>query len=192
MNTNVVIIYKIRAPGNCLFRTFEQQKTAPAMLEKTCYQSPIGCLEITGSELGIISVHKVDRTPCPAGEAPESLRECVRQLEEYFRGERREFDLQFDWGAAPEFHKAVWKELLQIPYGRTTTYQAIAEKLGDANAVRAVGQANSRNPIAIIVPCHRCIAKSGDLQGYFYGLDTKRQLLELENPMSFARQGSLF
>jgi methylated-DNA-[protein]-cysteine S-methyltransferase len=81
---------------------------------------------------------------------------------------------------------------LKIPYGHTTTYQAIAENLGDKKAVRAVGQANRHNPIAIIVPCHRCIAKSGELQGYFYGLDMKRQLLELENPLSFARQGSLF
>jgi methylated-DNA-[protein]-cysteine S-methyltransferase len=69
---------------------------------------------------------------------------------------------------------------------------SIAEKLGDPKAIRAVGQANKHNPIAIIVPCHRVIAKNGDLQGYFYGLDFKRRLLELENPMSFARQGSLF
>ncbi len=162
------------------------------MLEKTCFQSPIGCLEITGSELGISAVHKVDKKPCPQGETPASLRDCVRQLEEYFKGERQQFDLKLDWGGAPEFYKAVWQELLNIPYGHTTSYQAIAEKLGDPNAVRAVGQANSRNPIAIIVPCHRCIAKSGELQGYFYGLDVKRQLLELENPMSFARQGNLF
>jgi methylated-DNA-[protein]-cysteine S-methyltransferase len=86
----------------------------------------------------------------------------------------------------------VWNLLQEIPYGHTTSYLALADKLGDKKAVRAVGQANRHNPIAIIVPCHRCIAKNGDLQGYFYGLDTKRQLLELENPLSFARQGSLF
>ncbi len=162
------------------------------MMEKICYLSPIGCLEITGSELGITSVHKVEKSPCPQSDAPESLKEAVKQLDEYFRGERRSFDLKLDFGGAPDFYKAVWEELLKIPYGHTTSYQAIADKLGDSNAVRAVGQANRHNPIAVIVPCHRCIAKSGDLQGYFYGLDVKRQLLELENPMSFARQGSLF
>ena len=120
------------------------------------------------------------------------LRDCVQQLDEYFSGERRNFDLKLDFGGAPDYYKAVWQELLKIPYGHTTSYQAIADKLGDPNAVRAVGQANRHNPIAVIVPCHRCIAKSGDLQGYFYGLAVKRQLLELENPMSFARQGSLF
>lgn len=162
------------------------------MLEKTHFLSPFGCLEIQGSSLGISSVKLVEKKPCPAGPIPDALRECVVQLTEYFKGERREFDLKLDFGGAPAFHQAVWQELLKVPYGHTTTYAAIAEKLGDLKAVRAVGQANAHNPIAIIVPCHRCIAKSGDLQGYFYGLDMKRQLLELENPMSFARQGSLF
>ncbi|HQU57814.1 MAG: methylated-DNA--[protein]-cysteine S-methyltransferase [Phaeodactylibacter sp.] len=162
------------------------------MLEKAHFLSPFGCLEIQGSSLGISSVKLVEKKPCPAGPIPPVLRECVVQLTEYFKGERREFSLQLDFGGAPAFHQAVWKELSKVPYGHTTTYQAIAEKLGDLKAVRAVGQANAHNPIAIIVPCHRCIAKSGDLQGYFYGLDMKRQLLELENPMSFARQGSLF
>ncbi|HRK80599.1 MAG TPA: methylated-DNA--[protein]-cysteine S-methyltransferase [Saprospiraceae bacterium] len=164
------------------------------MLEKTYFHSPIGCIEITGSdELGISAVHKVDTSPCPAELTTSPvLAACVQQLEEYFHGRRRAFDLPLDWGGAPDFYKAVWKELLAIPYGQTRSYQSIAEKLGDINAVRAVGQANGRNPIAIIVPCHRCIAKNGDLQGYFYGLEVKRRLLELENPMSFARQGDLF
>ena len=120
------------------------------------------------------------------------LQKCVEQLDEYFSGERKKFDLQLDWLDATDFNKAVWKELVKIPYGRTTNYSAIAEKIGNPTAVRAVGLANRNNPIAIIVPCHRVIAKNGDLQGYFYGLDMKRQLLELENPRSFARQGSLF
>jgi methylated-DNA-[protein]-cysteine S-methyltransferase len=81
---------------------------------------------------------------------------------------------------------------MKIPYGHTTSYSAIAKQLENPDSVRAVGQANRENPIAIIIPCHRVIAKSGDLQGYFYGLDMKRKLLELENPMSFGEQGSLF
>jgi len=156
------------------------------------FLSPFGCLRIEGSPEGIQSVQRVATKPCPTGPIPPALKPCLQQLAEYFRGERKTFELKLDFAEAPPFHRAVWQELVQIPYGHTTTYQAIAEKLGDKKAVRAVGQANRNNPIAIIVPCHRCIAKSGELQGYFYGLDMKRQLLELENPISFARQGSLF
>lgn len=122
----------------------------------------------------------------------EHLRAAVGQLREYFAGEPQVFDLQLDWAGATEFHRGVWGELVKIPYGRTVSYQYIAERLGDKNAIRAVGQANRRNPIAIVVPCHRVIAKSGDLRGYFYGLDFKRRLLALENPRSFGEQGSLF
>ena len=162
------------------------------MEEKTHFLSPFGCFEVRGSELGISSVKLVDTQPCPAGPIPSVLKEAILQLSEYFKGQREIFDLKLNFGDTTRFHQAVWKELLKIPYGHTTTYLSIAEKLGDPKAVRAVGQANRNNPIAIIVPCHRCIAKNGDLQGYFYGVDMKRQLLELENPLSFARQGSLF
>ena len=130
--------------------------------------------------------------PCPAGPIPRELRPAVKQLDEYFKQQRQSFDLHLDFSGATDFTRSVWEELLTIPYGRTTSYLSIAEKLGDPKAIRAVGQANRNNPIAIIVPCHRVIAKNGDLQGYFYGLDFKRRLLELENPLSFARQGSLF
>ena len=162
------------------------------MLEKAYLASPFGCFEIIGSELGITSVKLTEKEPCPDTSVPVALQDCIQQLDEYFKGKREAFELKLDWGGAPEFNKAVWAELLKIPYGRTTTYSAIAEKIGNPTAVRAVGLANRNNPIAIIVPCHRVIAKNGDLQGYFYGLDMKRKLLELENPMSFAEQGSLF
>ena len=125
-------------------------------------------------------------------DAPEHLVEAVRQLSEYFQRQRTDFDLPLDFSEGTQFHQAVWRELLKIPYGHTASYLSIAHALGDPNSVRAVGQANRHNPIASIVPCHRVIAKSGDLQGYFYGLDMKRKLLELENPMSFGEQGSLF
>lgn len=162
------------------------------MLSTTHYLSPFGCFYIEGSAKGIRRVNLVDTKPCPAGPIPPVLKACVVQLDEYFKGQRTRFDLKLDWEGATDFHKAVWSALLEIPYGRTASYLSIAEKLGDPKSIRAVGQANRRNPIAIIVPCHRVIAKSGDLQGYFYGLDMKRRLLELENPRSFARQGSLF
>jgi methylated-DNA-[protein]-cysteine S-methyltransferase len=162
------------------------------MEASTHFLSPFGCIEIKGSHLGLSSVKLVSVRPCPTGPIPPVLKPAVIQLNEYFQGRRQSFDLRIDFGEAPAFSQAVWKELLKIPYGHTTTYLAIAEKLGDPKSVRAVGQANRHNPIAIIIPCHRCIAKNGNLQGYFYGLDMKRQLLELENPLSFARQGSLF
>lgn len=161
-------------------------------LESAHYLSPFGCFRITGSTRGIRSVQLVDTKPCPAGPIPRVLRECVKQLDEYFKQQRQTFDLPLDFSGHTSFHQSVWDALVKIPYGHTTSYLSIAEKLGDPKAIRAVGQANKHNPIAIIVPCHRVIAKNGDLQGYFYGLDFKRRLLELENPMSFARQGSLF
>lgn len=162
------------------------------MLEKAYLPSSFGCFEITGSELGIRSVRCMPQEVCPEVPIPACLQAGVQQLSEYFEGKRQVFDLKLDWGGAPAFNQAVWAELLKIPYGRTTSYSAIAEKLGDVKAMRAVGMANRNNPIPIIVPCHRVIAKNGELHGYFYGLDMKRRLLELENPLSFAAQGSLF
>jgi methylated-DNA-[protein]-cysteine S-methyltransferase len=162
------------------------------MLAKTHYLSEFGCFEIKGSELGIQSVRLSDKKPCPVGPIPKELKECVVQLDLYFKGQLEAFDLKLDWGGATDFNISVWQQLLKIPYGHTTSYSVIAENIENPKAVRAVGLANRNNPIAIIVPCHRVIAKSGDLQGYFYGLDMKRRLLELENPLEFARQGSLF
>lgn len=163
------------------------------MYAKTYLNSAFGCWEIEGSSYGISRVQRVELLHYPQdAEVPEVLREAVEQLQRYFSGTLKTFDLKLDFGNAPAFYQAVWNELLRIPYGHTTSYLAIAEALDNPAAVRAVGQANAHNPIAIIVPCHRCIAKSGALQGYFYGLDVKRALLELENPESFGRQGSLF
>lgn len=167
------------------------EQEIPGLVEAH-YYSPFGCFQLTGTAKGLRSCRLVDTKPCPAGPIPRELRPAVKQLDEYFKQQRTEFDLALDFSGATIFTRSVWEELLNIPYGRTTSYLSIAEKLGDPKAIRAVGQANRNNPIAIIVPCHRVIAKNGDLQGYFYGLDFKRRLLELENPLSFARQGSLF
>ena len=105
--------------------------------------------------------------------------EARRQLSEYFAGERREFDLPLRLDGTV-FQVEVLEELKKIPYGETTSYAAIAERIGRPKAVRAVGAANGRNPIPIIVPCHRVIGKSGDLTGFGGGLDTKEALLRLE------------
>lgn len=162
------------------------------MMVTSHYLSPFGCIEIKGDSLGIQSVKLVSKKPCPTGPIHPALKECIVQLDEYCKGKREKFDLKLNWGDATAFNQSVWKALLNISFGRTASYSAIAEKIGNPTAVRAVGLASRNNPIAIIVPCHRVIAKNGDLHGYFYGLDMKRRLLEHENPMSFARQGSLF
>lgn len=162
------------------------------MLASAFIDTPFGYFELKGSELGLQSVRRVDSASDEVQEIPSELDAAATQLLEYFHGERQEFELKLDWGDATEFNQSVWRELVKIPYGHTTSYSAIAEKINNPAAVRAVGLANRNNPIAIIVPCHRVIAKDGKLQGYFYGLDMKRALLELENPKSFARQGSLF
>ncbi len=155
-------------------------------------KTPIGWFKIKASKLGITRVNLVEEPGEESKSLPDHVVACKKQLDQYFKRERSDFDLPLDYEDATDFHKNVWDKLLDIPYGQTSSYAMIAEKLGDANKVRAVGQANRRNPIAIIVPCHRVIAKNGDLQGYFYGLDVKRKLLEIENPMSFAEQGKLF
>ncbi len=159
------------------------------------FYSPFGCFEIMGTDSSIVSVNLLEVGVMPPEDyhdAPEHLIETVRQLTEYFQRRRRTFDLPLDLSGGTLFNQNVWRELCKIPYGHTTTYSAIARQLGNPDAVRAVGQANRENPIAIIIPCHRVIAKNGDLQGYFYGLDMKRKLLELENPLSFGEQGRLF
>lgn len=163
------------------------------MLAKTYVDSPIGRFEISGTENGLQRVRRCEEErEAAAVDLPEPVAAAAQQLTEYFAGERQDFDLQIDWGEATAFNQSVWRELLKIPFGRTTSYSKIAHQIDNPAAVRAVGLANRNNPIAIIVPCHRVIAKNGDLHGYFYGLDVKRYLLQLENPMSFATQGSLF
>lgn len=162
------------------------------MLAKTYVESPIGRFELSGTEQGLQRVQLYKGEAKASEELPEPVQTAADQLSEYFAGERQVFDLKMDWGEATAFNQSVWRELLKIPFGRTTSYSKIAHQIDNPAAVRAVGLANRNNPIAIIVPCHRVIAKNGDLHGYFYGLEAKRFLLQLENPMSFATQGSLF
>ena len=171
------------------------------MLIKYRIPTPIGRMEITGSELGVRTLQlcenretSADTTAKEVSEMFENhpVAECARQIAEYFAGARTEFDLKLDWGGAPDFHRRVWAELIKIPFGKTVSYSDIAERVGNPSAVRAVGMANRSNPIAIVVPCHRVIGKAGELRGYFYGLDTKMLLLRHENPVRFAEQGELF
>lgn len=146
----------------------------------TCtLDSPIGALEITGMEAGISAIAFLD-DPAPTSEdIPPDLADCVRQLEEYFAGTRKEFTVELAPKGTP-FERRVWAHLLDIPFGETRTYAQIAEALGDPKTIRAVGRANGRNPLAIIVPCHRVIGSNGDLVGYGGGLWRKEWLLTHE------------
>ncbi len=150
-----------------------------------CYlETPIGELLLAGENgaLSMIGFPKgsMRRDPEPDwifNEKP--LAEACRQLTEYFDGARREFDLELDLHGS-EFQVAVLHALQQIPYGETVSYGEIARRIGRPKAVRAVGAANGRNPIPIVVPCHRVIGSGGDLTGFGGGLDTKEALLRLE------------
>jgi methylated-DNA-[protein]-cysteine S-methyltransferase len=117
---------------------------------------------------------------------PRKLEEVQRQVDEYGKGKRREFDLELA-ADGPDFDKRVWKALLEIPFGSTTSYGAVARRIGAPKAARAVGAANGANPIALIVPCHRVIGSDGSLTGYGGGLPLKRKLLEHEAQVSGTR-----
>ena len=150
-----------------------------------CYMpTPIGELLLAGDResLSMIGFPKgsMRRDPEPDwiyNEQP--FADAIRQLDEYFAGQRKEFDLPLSLEGT-EFQLLVLEELKQIPYGETTSYGDIAKRIGRPKAVRAVGAANGRNPIPIIVPCHRVIGSTGDLTGFGGGLDTKTALLRLE------------
>jgi methylated-DNA-[protein]-cysteine S-methyltransferase len=143
--------------------------------------SPIGELLLAGDETVLRGLHFPGRfTPAPSyRSAREPFANAREQLEQYFAGERTAFDLDLE-PEGPAFHRKVWEALLTIPYGETRSYGQIADQIGDPGAARAVGYANGRNPIAIIVPCHRVIGADGSLTGYGGGLDRKRTLLDLE------------
>lgn len=143
------------------------------------YRSPIDWIRITGTEEGITSLHFVEEEEANAGEIPAGLQECLRQLDEYFQGQRRTFSLKL-LPRGTEFQQRVWTQLLKVPYGSTASYRDIALALGDADAVRAVGSANGKNPIAIIIPCHRIIGSGGKLIGYGGGVWRKEWLLRHE------------
>lgn len=146
---------------------------------KTYYQSEIGWIEITGDEDGVMTLEFVEARGEDSETLPKFLDECVTQIDEYFQGRRKEFFVKLNWQGT-EFQAKVWKALLAIPYGKTASYMGIARVLGDEKAVRAVGTANGRNNIAIIVPCHRVIGSSGSLTGYAYGVWRKDWLLKHE------------
>ena len=156
------------------------------------YHSPIGLLYIESTDGGIRAVKLIDykdqHTPMPSIHTTQAKVE----LEEYFNKSRKEFEVAIDMDQGTLFQKKVWNQLRTIPYGSTISYQDIADRLNNPLSVRAVGMANGKNPIPIIVPCHRVIGSNGSLVGYALGIDVKKKLLSLENPLEYGMQSSLF
>ena len=148
-------------------------------MESTTFTSPIGPLTLHASDGKITSLWMEDDDPPEHRDDTPPLDEARRQLEAYFAGELREFDLPLA-PSGSEFQLRVWKELSRIPYGETISYGELARRVGDPTKARAVGAANGRNPLPVIVPCHRVIGADGSLTGFGGGLDRKRRLLELE------------
>ena len=150
------------------------------MLTTMTMRSPIGTLCLCAEDDQLVGLHLPDR-PAPTGPAARGgvLARTAAQLAEYFAGERRDFDLPLAPAGTP-FQTEVWRALARIPFGTTCSYGDLARVVGRPSASRAVGAANGRNPIAIILPCHRVIGTSGELTGYGGGLPMKRWLLEHE------------
>ncbi len=146
--------------------------------------SPVGLLTLAGNGQSLLHLRMTDQAHEPArlgwqAAGPGAFNRAVDQLEAYFSGQLTEFDLDLR-PAGSAFQQRVWSALRTIPYGETRSYGQIATQIGSPGAARAVGLANGRNPIAIIVPCHRVVGANGSLTGYAAGLDRKRALLEIE------------
>lgn len=156
----------------------------------TFYHSPIGILKITGTEDFISEVRFYDvedKMPVGSDYLPPMLIQCVEQLIQYFQGARRIFELPLNQHGT-DFQKEVWTELMSIPYAKTESYLSVARRTGDNKATRAVANANGRNNICIIVPCHRVIGSNKSLTGYSGGLWRKKWLLEHETKVAYGVQ----
>ena len=149
--------------------------------------TPLGTTKIKGNEKGI-AVISINEEGEITKQIPLELKEAVFQLKEYFEGKRTHFNFELN-PKGTDFQKKVWKALLEIPYGKTTSYLELSKKLGDVKAIRAVAAANGKNPLWVVVPCHRVIGSDGSLTGYAGGLWRKKWLLDHENPL---KQQSLF
>jgi len=156
-------------------------------MEIAYIQTPIGTAELKGDENGLAYITVLEDKK-PNGSIPDVLKVAATQFQEYFNGDRTVFNLELN-PSGTEFQKKVWDALLKIPFGKTISYLELSKQLGDAKAIRAVASANGKNPLWIVVPCHRVIGTNGDLTGYAGGLHRKKWLLEHESP---AKQMTLF
>ncbi|SIS37648.1 methylated-DNA-[protein]-cysteine S-methyltransferase [Zobellia uliginosa] len=157
-------------------------------METAFIRTPLGIAKLEGNADGLASIIVLNTEETVSSVVPENLQAAVKQLQEYFAGERNSFDLALN-PTGTDFQKRVWKALSKIPYGKTVSYLELSKTLGDAKAIRAVASANGKNPLWIIVPCHRVIGTDGSLTGYAGGLHRKKWLLDHENPV---KQQSLF
>lgn len=155
---------------------------------KTAFiNSPLGIIKIQGDENGISIISVLSEGELST-KIPKELQEAVSQLQEYFEGKRQDFEFKLN-PKGTDFQQKVWQELLNIPFGKTMSYMDLSKKLGDVKAIRAVASANGKNPLWIVVPCHRVIGTDGSLTGYAGGLWRQKWLLEHETP---SHQQSLF
>lgn len=149
------------------------------MMSKIQINSPVGILEIAEENNAIIYIKFLDEFTVIKEDTSYYLSKCISQLNEYFDGKRNNFDLKLK-PEGTDFQKDVWKELLKIPYAETRSYQQIANAIGDPGASRAIGNANNKNPIPILIPCHRVVGADGKLTGYAGGMQRKEWLLNHE------------
>jgi|WP_315141034.1 methylated-DNA-[protein]-cysteine S-methyltransferase len=149
-------------------------------METVAINTPLGIAQITGDANGITQISVIDEGDVSA-EIPSVLQNAVTQLNDYFQDNRTHFDFKLN-PKGTEFQQKVWQALLEIPYGKTCSYMDLSKKLGDVKAIRAVASANGKNPLWIVVPCHRVIGTDGSLTGYAGGLWRKKWLLEHESP----------
>ncbi|QXP56451.1 methylated-DNA--[protein]-cysteine S-methyltransferase [Cellulophaga sp. HaHa_2_95] len=157
-------------------------------METAYIKTPLGIAKLVGDEKGISEFIVLNADEPLTDVIPEALEDAVYQVNEYFEGKREHFNLDLN-PEGTDFQKRVWKGLQDIPFGKTTSYLELSKTLGDAKAIRAVANANGKNPLWIIVPCHRVIGSNGSLTGYAGGLYRKQWLLEHESPF---KQTSLF
>ena len=148
-------------------------------MEQAYLETPLGWALLEGDEQGLASVNILDESPHYTGIVPEILEDAVYQLREYFEGKRQNFDLKLNPEGSP-FQRKVWEHLATLPYGKTISYLDLSRKLGDPDAIRAVASANAKNPIWVIIPCHRVLGSDGSLTGYAGGLHRKKWLLDHE------------
>lgn len=162
-----------------------------AIIAKTYYDTPIGTLELAASKKGICSVAFTDYPTYEIVPSHDHLLQCIEQLDEYFDGKRNHFTIFLDLDGTAFQHK-VWRGLMDIPLGTTQTYLEVAKRIQSPKAVRAVGHACGRNPVWLLVPCHRVIGSDGKLTGYAGGLKRKRWLLQHEWGVLHGKQVALF
>ncbi|WP_299244687.1 methylated-DNA--[protein]-cysteine S-methyltransferase [uncultured Aquimarina sp.] len=159
------------------------------MIETVFIKTPLGIASVSGDEDGITKISITEDVGKDLSkEIPKTLKEAVVQLQDYFQGNRSDFSIKMN-PSGTDFQKKVWQELSKIPFGKTVSYLDIAKRLGDPKCIRAAASANGKNPLWVVVPCHRIIGSDGSLTGYAGGLWRKKWLLEHESPV---KQQSLF